>query len=59
MGVLSNTPTEILKKLRADIIDAVAASMNIQASIVRPFFPSDMAGDLDGDGKTHLKPKGW
>jgi hypothetical protein len=37
-GLPDTTPKEVLQKLRADIITAVADELGIDSRIVRPFF---------------------
>lgn len=46
-GLPSETAPDLLKKIRAEIISAVAETMGIKPNIVRPFFPKDLAGDPD------------
>lgn len=46
-GVPTSASSEVLHRLRADIITAVADAMSISPDTVRPFFPIDLIGDPD------------
>lgn len=46
-GLPEGTSRSTLLQLRRDIVDVVANTMGVKPTIVRPFFPEDLAGDPD------------
>ncbi|MEK7595241.1 MAG: hypothetical protein AAB443_01435 [Patescibacteria group bacterium] len=48
-GLPEGTPKEVLRKMRAELITAVAEAMDVSPKIVRPFFVKDLLGDPDAE----------
>ena len=55
-GVPEDTPEEVLKVLRRDIVATLASKMRVPANWIHPFFPKDLLGEPEeeADGSSTI-----